>query len=103
MSSRTININESLYEYILDNSLREPEILKRLRKETAGMPNGMMQISPEQGQFMGLLVRLMGAIRILEIQNYIVCFFDTHIKFSRPQCPPNRSNAKKSRRLSTSL
>ena len=67
MSSSTINISDSLYEYLLDHSLREPELLHRLREETGGMPNGMMQISPEQGQFMGLLVRLIGALRILEI------------------------------------
>ena len=67
MSSRTINISESLYEYLLDHSLREPELLQRLREETCWMPSGMMQISPEQGQFMGLLVRLIGALRILEI------------------------------------
>ena len=67
MSSRTLNITDSLYTYLLDHSLREPELLQRLREETAGMPNGMMQISPEQGQFMGLLVRLIGALRILEI------------------------------------
>ena len=67
MSSRTINISDFLYEYLLDHSLREPELLQRLREETGGMPNGMMQISPEQGQFMGLLVRLIGALRILEI------------------------------------
>ena len=67
MSSRTLNITDSLYTYLLDHSLREPELLQRLREETARMPNGMMQISPEQGQFMGLLVRLIGALRILEI------------------------------------
>ena len=67
MSTKTINIDEKLYEYLLNNSLRESELLKKLREETALMPNGLMQISPEQGQFMGLLVRLIGIRRILEI------------------------------------
>ena len=67
MSTKTINIDEKLYEYLLNNSLREPKLLKKLREETALMPSGLMQISPEQGQFMGLLVRLIGIRRILEI------------------------------------
>ncbi len=67
MSTKTINIDEKLYEYLLNNSLREPELLKKLREETALMPSVLMQISPEQGQFMGLLVRLIGIRRILEI------------------------------------
>ena len=67
MSTKTINIDEKLYEYLLNNSLREPELLKKLREETALMPSGLMQISPEQGQFMGLLERLIGFRRILEI------------------------------------
>ena len=58
MSTKTINIDEKLYEYLLNNSLREPELLKKLREETALMPSGLMQISPEQGQFMGLFVML---------------------------------------------
>ena len=58
MSTKTINIDEKLYEYLLKNSLREPELLKKLRDETALMPSGLMQISPEQGQFMGLFVML---------------------------------------------
>ena len=66
MSKKTINIDDKLYEYLLDNSLREPELLKKLREETALMPSRLMQISL-QGQFMGLLVRLIGIRKILEI------------------------------------
>ena len=58
MSPKTINIDEKLYEYLLNNSLREPELLKNLRKETVLMPSGLMQISPEQGQFMHELALL---------------------------------------------
>jgi caffeoyl-CoA O-methyltransferase len=67
MSNRSISLTESLYEYLLAVSLREPELLRRLRAETAAEPMARMQISPEQGQFMALLARLSGARRCLEI------------------------------------
>jgi predicted O-methyltransferase YrrM len=58
---------EHIYEYLVSNSLREPEILRRLREETAVLPRASMQISPEHGQFMALIVQLMGARRALEV------------------------------------
>jgi len=67
MSNRTLQVTDEIYDYLLDISLREPDVLKDLRDVTAGYPGARMQISPEQGQFMGLLVRLMGARRCLEI------------------------------------
>jgi caffeoyl-CoA O-methyltransferase len=67
MSNRSIVLTDSLYEYLLAVSLREPDLLRQLREETAADPSARMQISPEQGQFMGLLARLMGARRCLEI------------------------------------
>ena len=67
MSKRSISLTDSLYDYLLSVSLREPDLLLRLREETAADPAANMQISPEQGQFMGLLARLMGARRCLEI------------------------------------
>lgn len=67
MSSKTLGLENSLYDYLLSVSLREPDILAALRKETAQHPKALMQISPEQGQFMGLLVQLMGATKTLEI------------------------------------
>lgn len=67
MSKQTLELNDALYHYLLENSLREPEILARLRSETAKHPMNMMQISPEQGQFMALLVRLLGARKTLEV------------------------------------
>ena len=67
MSNRTINLNDDLYSYLLGNSLREAPILKRLRDETAALPEARMQISPEQGQFMQLLVKLLGARRCIEV------------------------------------
>ncbi|HEX9208076.1 MAG TPA: class I SAM-dependent methyltransferase [Steroidobacteraceae bacterium] len=67
MTNRSISLTDSLYEYLLSVSLREPDPLRRLREETAALPNARMQIAPEQGQFMALLVRLMGARRCLEV------------------------------------
>jgi len=67
MSSRSISLTDSLYGYLLEVSLREPDLLLRLREETAADPMARMQISPEQGQFMALLVRLMGARRCIEV------------------------------------
>lgn len=67
MTNRSISLTDSLYEYLLSVSLREPDLLRRLREETAAYPNARMQIAPEQGQFMALLVRLIGARRCLEV------------------------------------
>jgi len=70
MSRRTIALTDSLYDYLLSVSLREPELLRRLREETAADPAARMQVSPEQGQLMGLLARLTGARRCLEVGVY---------------------------------
>jgi predicted O-methyltransferase YrrM len=67
MSNRTIPLDDRLYDYLLQASLREHPLLARLRAETAVHPRVSMQIAPEQGQFMALLARLMGARRCIEI------------------------------------
>ena len=67
MSTRTLGLEENIREYLLSVSLREAEILTLLRQETSLHPRGIMQISPEQGQFMALLVKLMGAKKTLEV------------------------------------
>lgn len=67
MSPRTLNLDDRLHQYLLDNSLREPEILAQLRVETAKQPMAQMQIAPEQGQFLALLVQLMGVRKALEV------------------------------------
>jgi caffeoyl-CoA O-methyltransferase len=67
MTNRSISLTDSLYDYLLSVSLREPRLLLELREETAAMPAARMQISPEQGQFMALLARLVGARRCLEV------------------------------------
>jgi caffeoyl-CoA O-methyltransferase len=67
MSNRTLNLNKELYQYVLTHGVNEPEILQALRQTTADHPMARMQISPEQGQFMGLLLKLMMAKRVIEI------------------------------------
>lgn len=67
MSKQTLGLNNQLYDYLLSASLRETGILHRLREETANHSYAMMQISPEQGQFMTLLVQLIGAKKTLEV------------------------------------
>lgn len=67
MANQTIGLDSQLYQYLHSVSLREPEILAQLRQETAQHPMSQMQIAPEQGQFMALLVQLMGARKTLEI------------------------------------
>ncbi len=67
MSKQAFGVDESLYRYILSNSGQESDVLAQLRQETAQMPQAQMQISPDQGQFMALLVRLMQAKKALEV------------------------------------
>ncbi|MGA9382629.1 MAG: class I SAM-dependent methyltransferase, partial [Phormidium sp.] len=67
MTKKTLGLDNQLYDYFLSVSVRQPDILRRLREETANHPYSRMQISPEQGQFMALLVQLIGAKKTLEI------------------------------------
>ena len=70
MSGKTIGLNGALYDYYAAHAYREPEVLKELRLETAKLTQAGMQIGPEQGAFMGLLVKLMGAKRIIEFGTF---------------------------------
>lgn len=70
MTGRTLALDDDLYRYLLDVSLRESPLLKRLREETAHLSMSRWQIAPEQGQFMSLLVQLTGARRLLEIGTF---------------------------------
>jgi caffeoyl-CoA O-methyltransferase len=63
-------IGNDLWEYIRRVTLKEPPLLRRFREETAADPNSSFQISPEQGQLMGLLMHLIGARRTIEIGVY---------------------------------
>jgi predicted O-methyltransferase YrrM len=67
MSNLQTPITPELAAYIRSVSLREPDLLRRLREETAARADAGMQISPEQGQFLGMLVRMLGATRALEV------------------------------------
>ena len=64
---RHIPLDDTLYRYILDHSVREPAVLRELHDETAGMKHAGMQIGADQGQLMALLVKLVGAKRCIEI------------------------------------
>ena len=67
MANRTLSLDDRLYNYVLSHSLREPALLKELRTEKAKLPGAGMQIGPEQGQFMALLVELLGVRQALEV------------------------------------
>lgn len=67
MSAQILNFSEPLYQYLQNHSLREPAVLRDLRFETAKLSDAQMQISPEQGQFMALLIELTRARKTLEI------------------------------------
>jgi predicted O-methyltransferase YrrM len=67
ISGRTLTLDDRTYRYLLEHSLREAPALAALRTETASHPRVNMQIAPEQGQFMQLLVRLTGARRAIEV------------------------------------
>jgi predicted O-methyltransferase YrrM len=70
MSARTLNLDDRLYAYLQRVSIREADVLRRLRAETMRLPMARMQISPEQGQFMALLLQIMGARRCLEVGTF---------------------------------
>ena len=67
---RTTPLNDALHAYLLSVSLREPDVLRRLREDTATRPQHGMQIGPEQGQFMAMLVELIGARKCLEVGTF---------------------------------
>jgi len=71
MSSRTIELTESVYSYLLQSGIQESSIAYELRVKTQeSTPWHMMQISPEQGAFMALLVRLIGAKKTIEVGTF---------------------------------
>ena len=70
MSNRTLSLDDALYSYLLDVSLRETPLQLRLREETAALSVAQWQIAPEQGQFMAMLVQLTGARRLLEVGTF---------------------------------
>ena len=67
MGKESLGLDSRLYEYLLSVSLREVEVLTKLRQETSQHSASIMQISPDQGQFMALLIKLLGATKTLDI------------------------------------
>ena len=70
MANKTIGIPDELAAYVVEVGTREPELLVRLREETAALPQHGMQIAPEQGAFLALVVELIGARRCIEIGTF---------------------------------
>ena len=70
MTRRTQGLSDELYEYLLQISLREPDVLRRLREETAELERANMQIGPDQGPFMALLLTLIDARNVLEVGTF---------------------------------
>jgi caffeoyl-CoA O-methyltransferase len=70
MSNKALNVTSELLDYVRRVGVREPDVLRRLREETSRLPMANMQIAPEQGALMSLLVRLMGARRTLEVGTF---------------------------------
>ena len=70
MSNVSIGLPPDLHAYLVRYGVRELEILRRLREETASLPQHDMQIAPEQGALMALLVRLSGARRAIELGTF---------------------------------
>jgi predicted O-methyltransferase YrrM len=66
----THSLNDAVYDYLLEVSLREPPVLARLREETAGLPRAIRQIAPDQGQFMRLLAELLGVRHAIEVGTF---------------------------------
>ena len=70
MSNRTLSLTDAVYDYLCDHSLRETTVQRQLRRATHKMENSVMQISPEQGQFMQFLVSIIGASNTIEVGVY---------------------------------
>jgi predicted O-methyltransferase YrrM len=70
MTAKTLQMSDALHAYLLANSLRETPVQRALRAVTSRMPRSTMQIAPEQGQFLQLLLRLTGATRCVEIGTF---------------------------------
>lgn len=70
MTNKTIGLSDELAAYVVKVGAREPDVLARLREETAALPQHRMQISPEEGTFLAMLVELTGARRCIEIGTF---------------------------------
>ncbi|MBS1853947.1 MAG: class I SAM-dependent methyltransferase [Acidobacteria bacterium] len=71
MSRGYTPITDALFDYVRAVSVREPEPLKQQRLDTDSHPRASMQVAPEQGQFLHLLVRMVGAKKVLEVGTFL--------------------------------
>jgi predicted O-methyltransferase YrrM len=83
VSNATLGLPDDLQDYLLDVGVREPQVLRELREETARLPERDMQIAPEQGALMALLVELTGARRAIEVGTF-TGYSSTRIALSLP-------------------
>ena len=67
MTDRRLLVTDDIHRYLVEHSVREPDVLARLRAATASLPLAQMQIGPEQGQLLALLAKLVGAKRCIEV------------------------------------
>jgi len=70
MSNKTLGLPADLHAYVVATGVREPDLLRRLRVETSALPQSGMQIAPEQGAFLAMLVQLTGARRCIELGTF---------------------------------
>jgi caffeoyl-CoA O-methyltransferase len=70
VANASIGLSQELHAYLVKVGVREPDVLRRLRERTAALPEHGMQIAPEQGAFMSLLVKVMGARTCLEVGTF---------------------------------
>jgi len=84
MSNASIGLDETLHAYLVSVGVREPEVLRALRERTRALPRHGMQIAPEQGALLALLVRLMGARRCLEVGTF-TGYSSTSIALALPE------------------
>ncbi len=70
MSKSTFGLSEAFMSWYRPRAFRDTDVLRALREETAALPNANMQIAPEQGAFLGLLVRAMGVRQAVEVGTF---------------------------------
>jgi caffeoyl-CoA O-methyltransferase len=70
MANKTIGLSDDLAAYVVEVGAREPDVLARLRQETAALPQHGMQIAPEEGAFLAFLAELTGARRCIEVGTF---------------------------------
>ena len=70
MGRQTLQLSDAVYQYLQDHSLRESDVLRRLREETATLKEARMQLSPEQGQLLTFLAELIGARKAIEVGTF---------------------------------